>query len=80
MSSLFCSVLSNRILKINSRLDLTFDRRNTEIFLIISIKQVLTFHANCLVGDNLHDMSNPIFSGENAKNIFSCRLLNKSRE
>ena len=31
-------------------------------------KQVLTFHANCLLGDNLHEMSNPVF-WENEKYI-----------
>ena len=39
-----------------------FDRQQTDdFFLIFPIKQDLTFHATCPIGDNLHEMSNPIF-------------------
>ena len=37
----------------------------------------LTFHANC-IGDNLHELSNPVFSvkkKKNKKNTLKCRLL-----
>ena len=38
-----------------------FSRRQIDsIFLIFSRKQDLTFHANCLHGDNLHEMSSPV--------------------
>ena len=39
-----------------------FSRRQIDdIFLIFSGKQDLTFHANCLLGDNLHEMSYLVF-------------------
>ena len=42
----------------------------TVIFsLFFTEEKVLTFHANCLLGNNLHEMSNPIF-WENKKDNF----------
>ena len=54
-------------------------RQISDMFLIFHQKQDLTFHANCLyrirhfmqivsIGDNLHEMSNPV-SWEYMKNI-----------
>ena len=40
-----------------------------DIFLIFLRKQVLTFHANCLHGDNLHEMSKPV-SCKNSEKYF----------
>ena len=31
------------------------------------IKQGLTFHANCLRGDSLHELSNPVFCNKSEK-------------
>ena len=39
-------------------------------FLIFPRKQHLTFHANCLLGDNLHEMAK-LFSGKNITNLLS---------
>ena len=45
----------------------------TDIFLIFLRKQCVIFHENCLSsGDNLHDMSNPIF-WKNNENISKCQ-------
>ena len=38
-------------------------------FRIFPRKQNLTFHANVSIGDNLHEMSQILFSGKNKKNI-----------
>ena len=43
-------------------------RRNTEILYFPQKKMILTFHANCLLRDNLHEMSKSIF-GKSKKNI-----------
>ena len=43
-----------------------FSRRHIEMFLFFFLffpEQDLSFHANCLSGDNLHEMSYPDFSG-----------------
>ena len=54
---------------LNSTLGKIFSRRHIEIiFLFFPRKQALTFHANCLQGDNLHEMLNLVF-WENKKNI-----------
>ena len=42
-------------------------------------KQDVTFHANCLNGDNLHEMSN-LFLGKIIKLSPFCCLLNEPRE
>ena len=37
-------------------------------------KQALALHANCLLGDNLHEISEPVFWGKK-KFVSNCRLL-----
>ena len=39
-------------------------------FVIFPRKQVLTFHASCLQGDNLHEMSKPVFWGKKRENKY----------
>ena len=54
-----------------STLGKIFSRQHFEIFfLIFPRKQDLTFHANCLQGDNLHEMSDPVYV-KNKKNIIN---------
>ena len=54
-----------------STLGKIFSRQHLEIFfLIFPRKQDLTFHANCLQGDNLHEMSDPVYA-KNKKNIIN---------
>ena len=52
------------------------DKKMIFFFLILSPrKQDLTFHANCN-GDNLHEMSKPVFlGGKKRKKNSVCRLL-----
>ena len=46
-----------------------FSRQHIEVcFLIFPRKQDLTFHASVSNGDNLHEMSSPVF-WENKKNV-----------
>ena len=47
------------------------------MFSYFSRKQNLAFHANCLHGDNLHEMSNPVFSGNNITNLSSAELAQR---
>ena len=59
-----------------------FSRRHFEIFFFFTFprKQDMTFHANCLPGDNLHEMSKPVF-WEKIKKVSSvCHLLKMPRE
>ena len=49
-----------------------FTRQHIEmVFLFFPKKQDLTFHANCLIGDNLHKVSNPVFLRKIRKNIMN---------
>ena len=54
-----------------STLGKIFSRQHFEIFFsFFPRNQDLTFHANCLQGDNLHEMSDPVYV-KNKKNIIN---------
>ena len=38
-----------------------FSRRHIDVIFLFFLEQDLTFHAICLHGDNLHEMSNSVF-------------------
>ena len=50
------------------------DEKLMTLFLLFPRKQDLIFHANCLIGDNLHELLNPVFY-EKIRKLFLCRLL-----